>query len=431
MAVDGDGTSVNPGPHIVSFNPTTPLPLQVSLQNMNDTGNTRVHEYQMMAVDVGGNESTLASRRFRVHTPGCIDPSLYCPDAVEQKSYNPSCATGCVAGGVPDPNCSDCWNFQGIGARPYDDCMNGLCPEGTRSGYCDLSVAPSVCVGSYYADDCGQPVCPGSKPQSCTGVDPSAVACNSPVIGQCGASCGTGTGPSCGSVDLSTVDCNCPVTDACGNQCGNGTKNCPPGWPAVGVPSPHKRTECTCATLDSNDYDCGTLYPDVCSAPADPVADVTPDACGPGTKNCPTCVAIPPTPPVSCTFAGESGVFHTARHGHGDTASGFELHVFSGNCATYKVTFHIVGHRHGGSRITENIQFSGSTSQFYSRSARGSDLGPEQGGVHPQLPMPGFDMGLPTTWTVPSVDGNAYFQIQNFVNDAEVWVIWTASGSTP
>ncbi|MEQ1875738.1 MAG: hypothetical protein ABL958_03770, partial [Bdellovibrionia bacterium] len=214
--------SMTPSENTITYN--RPIQARITMADMPDRGQD-MHIYQIKSTDVGGNESVLTNTSFRVHAPTCpVTRDQYCPNAVPASPPSPL--------------------FQGIMVRPYDDCTNGVCWNGTHSD-CSGAGVGGACQGTFLADDCGNLVCEGTQAPSCAGTVPALVPCNQPVIGSCGAACGLGT-----------FGCSAPPT--------------PPATPAPA---------CDCSGVDLAALACNTFAPDSCG---------TVDACGPGTLACPT-----------------------------------------------------------------------------------------------------------------------------------------------
>jgi hypothetical protein len=219
--LDGATVELTPNENTISFN--QPLQARIRMSNLRDRGQ-EMHIYGIKAIDVGGNESNTAVARFRVHTPQCIPRDEYC--SIAQPANPPSAA------------------FQGIFVQPFDDCLNGPCPQGTHS-ICDDNKKQNTCKGTFFDDDCGQQICEGLIEPTCVGVDVSQVPCGTNVSGICGASCpgamgGCGSPPTpvpgcnCNAVNVATLACDTFAADSCGNAgaCGPGTKDCTtlPPW---------------------------------------------------------------------------------------------------------------------------------------------------------------------------------------------------------
>lgn len=190
--------------------------------------------YDFLAVDPSGNESRPASVSFRVKTPRCSIPTTeYCKSA--QASMTPSSEN------------------QGANVRPWDDCLNGVCPEGTRWGQkCDDPL--NICYGQFTADDCGQPACgPGVRPgYGCPSINSF---CGKPLraVDDCGYPCGWG---------INCPECDCSEAEAAGTPC-----DCVP--PATPIPTPSSClnvcAKSACATEVGCEPVCdGTVAPDGC-----------------------------------------------------------------------------------------------------------------------------------------------------------------------
>lgn len=237
---DGATLTMTPDENDITYN--TPLQARLALNNLAERAPyNEMHLYEIKATDVGNNDSLVMTTAFRVHTPTCpVDRTTYCPNAGVAPTPTPV-ALMSPPPMTPPPLVGPLpWEFQGQNVRPWDTCMNGPCPVGQRSN-CDAGLAGSVCLGSFYNDDCGIPNCPGSMPpDSCAGVDRTVVPCGQPIIGPCGGDCGTGDlgcapptprpGCDCASVDLATLACGTFAADSCGNAglCGPGLASCPP-----------------------------------------------------------------------------------------------------------------------------------------------------------------------------------------------------------
>ncbi|HEX4923569.1 MAG TPA: hypothetical protein VFV50_05765, partial [Bdellovibrionales bacterium] len=385
--LDGASLTMSPAANTITYN--SPIQARITMQNMADRG-FDLHRYDFKTVDVGGNESNTETRTFRVHSPICPDRALYCRNAMPAPTASPWPANP--------------WDFQGTAVRPWDDCLNGVCPEGTHS-ICDRSVAGDYCVGTNYADDCGENVCPGTRQPSCAGIDSSLISCDRPITGDCGADCGRGRGIDCSQAPpLDTVACGQPATDRCGNVCGYGTQVGSPNPPVAG---------CNCDSYDPSAQACCTYGPDSCGNPG---------VCGPvGTMGCPN--AAPPTPPPA--YSNSWGPFLCIRHGHGDKKNcPFRMELPAGY-TTYTVRFRMTGHRHGGSGMSFGFNLLGGTMQSWYRFGRGDQLGFEYGGVHPYNVIPHF--GEYVTLTVEGNGKPVLILMNVYVNDAEARVDWTAT----
>jgi prepilin-type N-terminal cleavage/methylation domain-containing protein len=373
MTIDG-GLSISPGPQIVTYNEK--LRATLVMGRMTDQGGmsepSALRSYTFQAIDTGGNKSGTVTTTFYAHQPVCARPTTdYCPNAAPAllppqwdpwKAYNSPTA---------------------IGLRPYDDCLNGLCPQGTHS-ICDKKIAPLVCDGDKYQDDCGLAVCAGTKPKSCDGVDVSTVLCKKPAIGECGANCGIGTAPDCASTpDPATVACYQEIKDNCGNLCGIGKNNCPP--------------------CDDNDD------PDLLPSCPD---DDTP-------KN---------KPPWK---GGWWGPFKCIRHGNGDTTT-CAINISPATYGLpkgyrwYSVTFNARGHRHGGESAMSlwGQAWGASYNTWFSGIRSGRLLGREyvKNEGHPEDPQPWVTAN--GTWqnvtlTTAGGAGGATFLFTLWVQDAE------------
>ncbi|MEQ1876212.1 MAG: prepilin-type N-terminal cleavage/methylation domain-containing protein [Bdellovibrionia bacterium] len=342
----GGQLAMAPSDNTITYN--VPLQARVTMSGMPDRGQD-MHIYEIKAVDVGGNESTLTDTRFRVHTPSCIPRDQYCANAAP----------------VIPPTSA----FTRVMDQPYDDCLNGLCPQGTHR-WCDPAQQMGVCQGQFYDDDCGQATCPGQLPQSCAGIDLTIIPCGVAAIGQCGAPCGVGT-----------------------FQCGG--PPVPSGTPAPG---------CDCNGVDLTQVACGAYAPDSCN-----VADV----CGPGTQGCPPATPAP--------WTGTWGPYQcTRRNGTSTCASAQPL---PGGWTNYRFTIWFLGSALDNEPWDSNMRVTatviGATTQTYSRSGSGAAIGPYN---QPHSPMPGFPSVTFTTTT----GGQAPTLIFNlWVEDASVQAFWT------
>lgn len=355
----------------------------LQFRNMNDTTNATLHEYQVKAVDVSGNVTPVFSQNFLVHRPNCPPADTYCSNASPAEPIDLTrCPTCTDVPTTPKPACADCWNNLGdINIRPYDDCMNGLCPVGTRVGVCDPAIAPYVCRGSFYGDDCNLATCPGSLNPSCPPAGSPAYTdaiCGTVIPGTCTPNCGMGTGLDileCSTIDPRTVDCDCEIYDTCNTRFPPAPNHlCPQlgvgglsGAIACTTPDPNIGRHdpgCDCDHLTAADYagmPCNSAVDDRCDTTNFPLSVVTPNSCGPGQSGCSPCT-VTPTPPLPvCTEGPISGVVGSAtgcsdhKRIRGDTwcwdasPSAPRTVTASATCKTYTLTVNITGHRHGGS----------------------------------------------------------------------------------
>ncbi|HEX4924653.1 MAG TPA: hypothetical protein VFV50_11225 [Bdellovibrionales bacterium] len=350
MPIDGT-LAVTPNEHTVSFN--QPLQARLSLLNMRPRGPAAAdtYIYEARAIDVGGNPSNLVTTSFRVHSPTCVSETLYCPNAAPASLAD------------PQP-----WAFNGIFIRPYDDCLNGLCPQGTRR-FCDPAIEASTCQGQVFLDDCGLPNCQGTMPASCG--DPDSIDCGLPVPGTCGAACGTGR------------------------------RGCAPSPPPTPPPG------CDCAAVDLDALACDTFAADSCGNAG---------LCGPGRLNCPV-----PTPTPQ-PWTGTWGPYQCTDHSRANCNSSFP-HIPSGY-TRYEIDVWALAHRwdddNNSSFISVTVNMIGLNSATYNASAGGMQLGPEEPGRH--LALPAF---ATQRFTI-NTNGNApMMTFRIYVKEGSVQVFWT------
>ncbi|MEQ1875285.1 MAG: hypothetical protein ABL958_01475 [Bdellovibrionia bacterium] len=442
-----------------------------------------MYRFNFAVVDTSGNVSDpntdptqTTTRSYMVHSPTClVDPSVYCPDASPATSSNPACVGGCATGGVPDPNCTECWQTGGDkNIRPYDICMNGECRQGTRRAQ-GCNDPMSYCQGTLYPDDCGQMACPGGRPPSCPNpVDTSTYYCGEFVPGDCTSNCGIGTLPDPRNKDITAYDCNCPVMDPnCIPPNGdtqlrgvggtNGAILCPPPPPAT---LGQHQAGCGCTGIDYSTIPCGTAVSDICVAPAT-AANVTPESCGLGTQGCSPCAPTPTLAPSVCNEAPTSGFWICKDHQRiGDTYCQMPqnptLITPNPTCAVYTLTARVTGHRHGGSSLRYRMSFEGRPFSVWIfrgvqyiggfNLARSNDcIGPDTNGHGDQYPpfnpLPQFtrtywtragmqsqDCGFPdqtmSMRATPGVPVNVFGTIYD-IHDSSMRVDWTVTPSSP
>lgn len=424
---DGAHSIITPGDSQISYNQTPDV--LVRLTAMRDRGGIDgdIHTYGVKVVDIGGNESQTLSSSFFVHSPRCrVPPTDYCPGAppnpgpilgpndplvlpVQCRDPNTGLDVPCAVNpwelptGCGGPGC--------IGSRPYDDCLNGLCPDGQRR-VCTPATAAVTCFNQTFLDDCGNDSgCMGAWRPACpTPAEKQNVQCNQPVRSACGEDCGLGTGPNCALAQpAGAVDCGEERRDPCGNLCGYGTRNCPAG------PAGPVGAECTCTGMGA----CGTYWSDVCIDSLNcPSGCGNPGVCGPG--------ICPPTPapraPLHLVFPN---AFQCSRHGHARTKEDNTQIPIPAGWASYRATITMKGHRHGGSGMAWTHTLVGNTVAVWAKAGRGSQLGAELGGIHPFNPLPHFG-----TIQLDVQGGSVNFlHIHCYVNDAESNVDVTIDGT--
>ncbi|HEX4925208.1 MAG TPA: hypothetical protein VFV50_14035, partial [Bdellovibrionales bacterium] len=150
---DGAVLTMTPAEDEISYN--TPLQARLAMNGLAERAPyNEMHVYEIKATDVGNNDSNLTTTAFRVHYPRCPVPrDQYCPNAGPAPTptpvalMSPPPMTPPPLAGPPFP-----WEFQGQNVRPWDTCMNGACPVGTRSN-CNGGLAGSYCEGTFYNDD--------------------------------------------------------------------------------------------------------------------------------------------------------------------------------------------------------------------------------------------------------------------------------------